>query len=123
MARALRILVVDDDDDLRVELVELLRAMHFHVAGYATASSARDRVADQDIVLCDLDLGAESGIDLIRHIVSLGASRPRVIAMSGRVDLLNLFDASGAIPMLSKPMKIASLIAAIKNHEARLDDR
>jgi DNA-binding response OmpR family regulator len=119
MARPLRILVIDDDDDLRLELVELLCAMQFAAEGCANAEDALNRVDANDVLLCDLDLGAESGIELIRTIQSRAAPRPSVIAMSGRVDLLNLFAESGNIPLLSKPTRISSLLDAIKACDTR----
>ena len=114
-----RIMVIDDDEDLRGELMELLQAIRFDVEGYGSATEARLRIDAVDVILCDLDLGAESGVELIHQIQALEESRrPGVIAMSGRVDLLNLFEDTTNIPLLPKPTKVSTLVDKIRLCEA-----
>lgn len=114
MGGALRILVIDDDHDLRIELVELLRTLAFEVDGCASAKEAQGLIGERDLLLCDLDLGAESGIELIRSIQSAALPRPSIIAISGRIDLINLCADWRGIPLLPKPTKVSTLVEAIR---------
>jgi len=59
----LRVLLIDDDDDLRVEILEYLRRRRHDVTGCASIAEAGDAVARQiaaaqppQAVICDLHL-------------------------------------------------------------------
>jgi DNA-binding NtrC family response regulator len=78
------ILVVDDDDPVRVMLARLLRTQGYDVLQAANASEARRLVANQrpDLVISDIVMPGESGIELRRHLAAMWPELP-VILISG----------------------------------------
>jgi len=72
---ALRVLVVDDEKNIRVTLAVCLEAMGCTVAQAATSGAALDALAAHpfDLAFVDLRLGAESGLDLLPRLL---AERP-----------------------------------------------
>lgn len=78
------ILVVDDDDPVRVMLARLLRTQGYGVLQAANASDARRLLGSQqpDLVISDIVMPGESGIELRRHIASAWPELP-VILISG----------------------------------------
>jgi DNA-binding NtrC family response regulator len=78
------ILVVDDDDPVRVMLSRLLRTQGYTVLQASHAREARNILADQrpDLVISDIVMPGESGIELRRHIARQWPDLP-VILISG----------------------------------------
>lgn len=78
------ILVVDDDDPVRVMLARLLRTQGYGVLQAANASDARRLLGSQqpDLVISDIVMPGESGIELRRHIAATWPELP-VILISG----------------------------------------
>jgi DNA-binding NtrC family response regulator len=94
----LRVLLIDDDDDLRFEIVEYLRRRRHDVTGCASISDARIAIARQqtaalppEAVICDVHLADGNGVDFCLEIApSLPAAR--WLLMSGNPDAENLDD-------------------------------
>ncbi len=83
---ALRILVVDDNQDAADTLAELLQMLGNEVAMARDGASAIDRVAQfaPDVVLLDIGLPDINGYEVARRIRRLdGIRRPRLIALTG----------------------------------------
>lgn len=78
------ILVVDDDDPVRVMLARLLRTQGYHVLQAAHANEARALLDAQrpDLVISDIVMPGESGIELRRSILERWPEIP-VILISG----------------------------------------
>lgn len=78
------VLVVDDDDPVRVMLARLLRTQGYGVLQASNASEARRLMGIQrpDLVISDIVMPGESGIELRKHIASLWPDLP-VILISG----------------------------------------
>ncbi|MBK9344899.1 MAG: response regulator [Dehalococcoidia bacterium] len=78
------ILVVDDDDPVRVMLARLLRTQGYTVLQAAHASEARAQIDLQkpDLVISDIVMPGESGIELRRNILERWPGLP-VILISG----------------------------------------
>lgn len=78
------ILVVDDDDPVRVMLARLLRTQGYGVLQAANASDARRLLGSQqpDLVISDIVMPGESGIELRRYIAATWPELP-VILISG----------------------------------------
>ncbi|MEW6334809.1 MAG: response regulator [Thermodesulfobacteriota bacterium] len=111
-----KILIVDDDQELRQNLSEVLES-----AGYQTehASSAKEALAklevrEFDVVLLDYVMPKLNGMDAL---VSIQRLRPRskVIMMTAFATVGNAVDAikKGASDYLVKPFKIEALLAMI----------
>lgn len=81
---AATILVVDDDDPVRVMLARLLRTQGYDVRQAANAAEART-ILDEgrpDLVISDIVMPGESGIELRRGILDRWPGLP-VILISG----------------------------------------
>jgi DNA-binding NarL/FixJ family response regulator len=116
---ALRSLIVDDNARFREELRGLLEEQGIDVVGtVATAADAVERVAEHrpDVVLIDIDLGADSGFDLVRRLSAEVCSPvPHVILISthDEREYADLIEASPASGFLAKTELTASAIRRI----------
>jgi DNA-binding NarL/FixJ family response regulator len=103
-----RCLIVDDNEPFLREARELLDREGIDVVGVATsAGEALARIAElqPELTLVDIDLGGESGFDLIRAIVDQPTrSTTSVILISAhdRSDFADLIQASSAAGFVSK---------------------
>ena len=129
MARISRLLVVEDDGDLRETLVEQIGlCSEFEVASVENAAEARgalrtDRV---DLVIMDVGLPDMDGRDAVRLIREDGFRGPIIMltAQTTDADVVTGLDA-GANDYVAKPFKFAVLLARIRaqlrSHEASED--
>ena len=88
-AIARRILVVEDDDDSREMLVELIGMLGHRAMGASNATDAL-RVAkseEPDVVLIDIGLPDVSGVDIAKTLrTSENGARMRLVALTGYSD-------------------------------------
>lgn len=123
------ILIVEDDDALRGELVELLKALGATVVGVEDGTAAIDAARGRrfDLVLCDYKLSAESGLDVLTTLAALpSAPDPsNLFLMTAHMDITmsgqgEMAEAMGGL--LQKPIGVARLrdmVAAAIEAEAR----
>ncbi len=113
------ILVVEDEADVREELVEMLELRRFAVRGEASVASALDwlrNATGQLTLLTDLRLREGSGLDLVRAIRSdtaLQAKVSRTILMTGHIDLTEQMEREierHDLRILFKPVELALLL-------------
>jgi len=114
--RAVRVLVVEDDDDTR-ELVRLtLESAGAAVEVVATAEDARrEMLADApDVLISDIRMPEEDGYSLIRSLRSAGVSTPAIAltAFARREDAEDA-RAAGFQIHLSKPVDAGGLVDAV----------
>lgn len=117
--KAMKILIVDDDPEMRIALEVRLRAngyvVHSAVDGVSAIAEAR-RIAP-NLILLDLGLPAGDGFAVLErlHAMETLAQIP-VIVVSGRDRYINknLALSAGARAFLQKPVKNAELLATIK---------
>lgn len=101
-----RCLIVDDNAGYLEEARNLLQRQGMIVVGVASnggdalAIAASDR---PDVALVDVDLGAESGLD-VAHALAMSGAPPAVILISAysEKDLRDLVDESPAVGFLAK---------------------
>jgi CheY-like chemotaxis protein len=82
-------LIVEDDDDARDVLGELISALGHDVVPAATALEALARAADSkiDFALIDLSLGGADGCEVARQIRSTAQGQSvRLVALTGYSD-------------------------------------
>ncbi|MEI2807359.1 MAG: PAS-domain containing protein [Albidovulum sp.] len=119
-AEPLLVLLVEDREEIRAEVREMLRALGHNVIEAASADEAMalSDLPGLDLVLSDIGLpGAMSGLDLAAALRSRGhparivlmTSLPRGDARRGR---------AGTLPVLSKPFSAADLAAVLGRREA-----
>lgn len=119
------ILLVEDDAELRREILEYLRRRSYTVAAAGTSAEARDLLGYPaaageafDAVLCDLNLGDGSGIDLFIEFAPLYPSSHWIL-MSGNPDPQRLEAARRRHPglprctIVSKPVSLRNLAALL----------
>jgi len=114
------ILVVDDNDLFRLELVSFLRKRGFTVSEARSGDDglylARKRTPD--IVLTDLVMPNLDGIDEIKRL-RIELPKTKIFAMSGggrrkNVDLLSLAEKMGADAVFEKPLNMMAVVNAIE---------
>ena len=118
MAQVKKILLVDDDDDLREALGEqLVMTEDFDVFEAASAAEAMARVKDMihDLVILDVGLPDTDGRELCRLMRKQGVRAP-VLMLTGHdgdADTILGLDA-GANDYVTKPFKFPVLLARIR---------
>ncbi|MBC6408160.1 MAG: response regulator transcription factor [Rhodobacteraceae bacterium] len=118
MTQIQKILLVDDDDDLREALSEqLLMLEDFDVFDAATAAQAQERIKEEsyDLVILDIDLPDGDGREVCRLMRRQGMTSP-VIMLTGHdtnADTILGLD-SGANDYVTKPFHFPVLLARIR---------
>ena len=117
-----RVLVVDDEENIRLVLRTLLRKHGYEVAVAASGEAALEEEStfSPDFILADVRMGGMSGIELTRALVTRG-SEATVIVMSafGSVDLALEAMKAGAYDYVSKPFKQDEILLALRKAEER----
>jgi CheY-like chemotaxis protein len=114
-----RILLIDDDDDVRDVLAKMLAVAGHEVASFAAGRAAL-AAADQqdfDLVLTDVLMPDMDGVEIVRAF-NKRTKRPRLIVMTGGssmlgMDFLAIAPALGASGVIAKPIRARELIAAV----------
>jgi len=116
------VFVVDDDDDVRTSIAELLRAAGLHAEAFATAQEFLGRAPGHGptCLILDLQLPGMSGLEVQRALASDGDSMP-IIFLTGHGDIPTTVKAmkSGAAEFLTKPFEDEQLLDAIQQALAR----
>jgi two-component system nitrogen regulation response regulator NtrX len=115
-----RILVIDDDPDVRGSLGKILTR-----AGYEVVAAADGRAGIElqhkepaDVIITDIFMPGLDGLQTMRQLRKEGSS-VKVIAVSGgdrtgTVDLKEHARLLGAFKVLAKPFEIRDVLAAVK---------
>ena len=120
-----RILIIDDESAIRESLEALLTMEGFHVTMAVDGPSGVEQLATNefDLLLLDLALPGESGIDLLPRILEMQPALP-VIMITAYGTVSNVVDAirAGAENFVQKPWDneklLADIRAAIGRHRA-----
>jgi DNA-binding response OmpR family regulator len=112
-----RVLVVDDEPDIRETLTDLLVADGYQVSTAVDGADALGFVVEHrpDLVLLDVDMPRLRGVEALVAIRALSPTT-RVIMMSGKADLEEAKRAlaAGAFDYVTKPFDLAYLDRAIR---------
>jgi CheY-like chemotaxis protein len=120
-----KILVVDDDQESRDLLSEVLQANGYTVSTVADARAAHEELGRDDeyrIVIADLQMPNESGLELLRKLRQQN-SKHEIILMSSFISGTerNAAKALGVHALLDKPFQISELLKTVG--ELSLQDR
>lgn len=115
-ANKIRILLVDDDDDLRMALSMLLKKQGFTVTEALNGKEAQTLItsSDYDLVLTDIRMPVMNGIELLNFVKN---SKPMpVVLMTGFSEIMEAQDAFeiGADDFLAKPFSKEDLMATLR---------
>ncbi|HEX9480284.1 MAG TPA: response regulator [Methylomirabilota bacterium] len=128
-----RVLVVDDEPEVRSALTDILRAMRYtdtlEVEGAADGQAGLDSVIRHrpDLVLLDLQMPGMSGLTLLKHIREV-ESRVPIIVISATDDSKIAAEAlrHGAVAYIPKPfgarhveMLVATFFDSLRRREAK----
>jgi two-component system response regulator AtoC len=117
-----RVLVVDDEENLRLVLKTLLRRNGYEVESAATGEEALKLVDSfgPDVVLTDVRMPKMGGLDLLAAMKSKG-NDATVIVMSayGNMDLAIDAMKAGAYDYVQKPFKHDEVVLALRKAEER----
>ncbi len=115
-----RILVAEDDVDLRTWMVQVLRDQGFRVQGAGSADALWEALAAEkpDLLILDLHLGSADGEDLIRRLRKHPAGKALPILVVTGTSLDREFDrvrvlGAGAQEFLEKPFAVEDLLREI----------
>ena len=128
-----RILVVDDEPDIRVLLKDILEDEGYQVdvAEHARAADEIRRRIRPDLVLLDIWMPDVDGVTLLKQWKSSGRNDCPVVMMSGHGTVETAVEATrfGAVDFVEKPLSMAKLLSTVKtalstrSADANLDTR
>ena len=116
-----RILVIDDDPDVRSSLNKILTRAGYAVveAADGAAGIALQHTDPADVIITDIFMPGLDGLQTIRQLKKEG-SAVKVIAVSGgdrtgTVDLKEHARLMGAFRVLAKPFEMHDVLAAVRD--------
>jgi two-component system CheB/CheR fusion protein len=119
--RGVKVLVVDDDDEARAALTDILGYQGAEVRAVGGAADAMQALSEfrPDVLLCDIAMPDEDGFKLIRRVRALepaeGGQTPAiaVTALATRSDRKRALEAGFQLHV-AKPTKVAVVCAAVR---------
>ncbi len=111
------VIVVDDDEDVRLSIQELVESVGLDVACFGTTQELLDSTLYErpGCIVLDVRLPGLSGLDFQRYLNSNGKTKP-IIFLTGHADVPMTVEAmkAGAVDFLTKPFRDQSLLDAVK---------
>ncbi|MDD3759992.1 MAG: sigma-54 dependent transcriptional regulator [Acidithiobacillus sp.] len=115
-AGRLNILVVDDEPDIRSTLADILEDEGYRVTQAASAAEAEARLRDglYDLLLLDIWMPGEDGLQFLRRLASNGLEQP-VVMMSGHGTIETAVQATklGAYDFIEKPLSLDKTLLSV----------
>jgi two-component system, NtrC family, response regulator AtoC len=117
VTRPIRVLVADDERNLRELIIRELGRRGHEVDGAADGVSALERIRESsyDVAVLDMRMPQKQGIDVLRELAGMPEA-PQVIVMTGFQDVATAVEAMklGAYDYLTKPTKIEELDIVVR---------
>ncbi len=119
------VLVVDDDEDLRDAIAELLRLRGFEVTQAANGRDALERIAQRrpGVILLDMKMPVMNGWDFARAFRQEHDTESAIVVITAAADAQERAAEIGADGWLGKPFESADLYAAVGRHLGAADSR
>jgi len=112
-----KILVVEDEKQIRIDLSEMLMEAGYDVSHVGSGMEALEKIKkeDYDVVLADIKMPGMSGMELLLEIKRL-KPQIRVIMITAFASTKSAVEAmkKGASDYISKPFRIDEVEAAVK---------
>jgi two-component system response regulator AtoC len=112
-----QILVVDDEEDLRQAIVEILTVDGFDVRGVASAEEALEMLSQTpfDVLITDNNLPGKSGVELLEETLSRYPETVGIVITGfGTIETAVHAIKKGAYDYLSKPFKLVELSIMVR---------
>ena len=111
MGEGPRVLVIDDDDDLRVLIVRVVEQASYAVDSASDGQAGLDRLAERtyDVIVCDLRMPRMDGVAFYREVERrVPAVARRVVLMTGHLKAEEYMDflRGVRVPVLNKPFTL-----------------
>lgn len=126
MGSDMRCLIVDDSQSFRCAAYGMLERAGFAVVGVASNSADGLRCyldLQPDVTLVDVDLGEESGFDLVEQLCESSLPQPLpviLISAHSEQDLAEMIADSPAVGFLSKiGLSPSGIVELVKAHSSR----
>ncbi len=118
-----KIAIVEDEEDLRASMVDYLSSYGYPVWAVESAEAFYKQllVSPIDVVVLDIGLPGESGLQVAHHLHELGSIE--IIIVSGRSSVEDRIEglSHGASRYLIKPIDMRELVANIKSSSRVLE--
>jgi len=114
LTRTPLVLIVDDDASLRLLCRVNLELDGYDVLEAPTVAAAEEALASGavDLVLLDVHIGADDGVELMRSLRQRKHEAPVVLFTgSARLDQPTIAEADGVVP---KPFKLEQLLGVVR---------
>jgi CheY-like chemotaxis protein len=111
-----RVLILEDNDDLRRLYSRVLAKSAYKIYPAATLEEARALLGQGrfDVFLCDIHIGQERGTDLLREqLEALGRQGTQVIVVSGEARYRPFCEELGVDFYLEKPVAVGELLTLV----------
>ena len=110
-----RILVCDDEADIRESLALLLRDEGYDVVSVSSGPAAVSEAAEADALLLDIKMTGQDGLETLAEIRKRGLRLP-VVMISGHADIRTAMEAirAGANDFLEKPLSTEHVLHALR---------
>ena len=121
---ALSVLVVDDDENIRMVLQRTLSKLGYHVS---TARSAEEALSTLErsffqIVISDIMMEEMTGIELLQQIKEMN-SLMQIYIMTAHSNLPNVIQCmkGGAYDYFEKPLKVEEVVTSLREAQRRAE--
>jgi CheY-like chemotaxis protein len=106
-----RVLVVDDDGQVRQVMARQLQTLGVHVETAAGGAQAMSRIDHEpfDAMMLDLDMPGVTGLDVLLHVMRAAPELP-VVVVTGTFEAERI---EGAAKVLPKPVDVPTLRDAL----------
>ena len=110
------VLIVDDDEEVRSALQELLLSVGIDACCFGSTQELLHAELPErpGCLILDVRMPGASGLDLQQHLASNGSTRP-IIFLTGHGDIAMTVQAmkAGAVDFLTKPVRDQTLLDAV----------
>jgi len=121
-----KILVIDDEEDIRVHLKKMLSTRGYYCFSAADGQEGLDLIKEHDIeiIFSDIMMPGINGIDFLKAVHSYNLAA-QVIMVTGKTDLDSCIEAVeyGACGYLIKPVGVDSFIEYILLAQRNIDEK
>ena len=115
-AKQPHILIVDDEDDLRLLLHESLEGHGYHISSASDGEEAIELLKRErfDLTLLDIQMPKVNGLQVLKYIRE-HSPHTRAVMLTGYADLSHAMEAKehGAVEFIGKPYKLNDILSTI----------